>query len=131
MRKIASLCVIVATFLVLVVFLGPAFSASKADESEPAKQSDSDGGIIGNIPPGSPFSKIEIGMSRKHVFDLIGPPTDTKHYPTGKSFIPFYAGRDSYRIEAIYKGQGRITFAGNGEKVYRIVYDPGEKGYAD
>jgi len=107
------------------------FSA-KAEDAESGKNSESDGGIIGTIPPNSPFAKISIGMSTKHVYDLIGPPTDTRHYNTGKQFIPFYHGTDLVRSEALYKGMGRITFTGRGSQtVYRIVYDPSEKGYGD
>ena len=93
---------------------------------------DDEGGIFGNPPPKSPFSKIEIGMSPSRVHELIGPPTDTIHYPTGKQFIPFYHGSDSWRTEDLYKGQGRITYTGRGEQsVYRVAYDPEEKGYND
>ena len=100
-----------------------------------AKSGESDGGIVGAIPPGSKFAKISIGMSMKEVFDFIGPPTDTKAYATGKTFIPFYFGSDGARSEALYKGEGRITFTGGAGvgggtfKVYRIVYDPSESGY--
>lgn len=94
----------------------------------------SDGGIVGTIPPTSKFAKISIGMPMKEVTDLIGQPTDTKNYQTGKAFIPFYFGRDTARSEALYKGEGRITYTGAGVggvafKVYRIVYDPTESGY--
>ncbi len=91
--------------------------------------------IVGDIPTGSPFSKITIGMSMGHVSDLIGMPNDRSSYATGKAFIPFYYGNDRTRIEAYYKGQGRITFAGGSgfggrsNKVYRIIYDPSENGY--
>jgi len=73
-------------------------------------------------------------MSMKEVYDLIGVPTDTKTYSTGKAWIPFYFGRDMARTEALYKGEGKITFTGVGVggvalKVYRIIYDPNEYGY--
>ena len=91
--------------------------------------------IVGDIPPNSPFSKIKIGMPMGQVNDLIGQPNDQTNYATGKTFIPFYFGSDSSRIEAYYKGQGRITFTGGSGfgarsyKVYRIVYDASENGY--
>lgn len=91
--------------------------------------------VVGNIPADSTFAKVSIGMPMKQVFDLIGPPTDTKTYATGKTFIPFYFGSDGARSEALYKGEGRITFTGGSGlgggafKVYRIVYDPTESGY--
>ena len=87
------------------------------------------------VPPESPFAKVRVGMSLKEVFDTIGPPTDSRVYPTGKSWIPFYFGNDSVRHEALYKGQGRITcsgigaFGGGGLRVIRVEYDPTEYGY--
>ena len=90
--------------------------------------------IIGNIPPGSPFSKLKLKMSIKQVHDLIGEATDTHHYVTGKSFIPYYFGSDAHRLEELYKGQGKLTFTGSGiggtnYRLYRIMYDKNEDGY--
>jgi len=110
----------------------PATSSSSSDSTA---SSGNGAEIVGDIPPGSPFSKIALGMPMKQVFDLIGQPTDTRAYVTGKAFIPFYFGSDTTRFDALYKGQGRITFAGasgltgRSGKVYRIVYDPTEDGY--
>ncbi|MDD5277628.1 MAG: hypothetical protein PHR16_16300 [Methylovulum sp.] len=90
--------------------------------------------VIGNIPANSPFAKIKIGMSSKQVHDLIGEPTDTESYSTGKAFIPFYFGDDVMRTEDLYKGLGRVVYTGAGIggvnfKVYQIVYDTSEDGY--
>lgn len=82
------------------------------------------------IPRSSKLSKIKKGMSRKQVYDLIGAPTDSHGYSTGKSWIPFYYGGDRYRYENLYKGEGRIIFTGrNHWKVHEIIYDPKESGY--
>jgi len=111
----------------------PATSSSSSSDS--SRSSRDVGEIVGDIPPGSPFSKIALGMPMKQVFDLIGQPTDTRAYVTGKAFIPFYYGSDRTRFDALYKGQGHITFAGasgltgSSGKVYRVVYDPTEDGY--
>lgn len=87
-------------------------------------------GVETKIPATSKFSKIKIGMSQKQVYDLIGLPTDSKVYSTGKSWIPFYFGSDVVRRECLYKGEGKITFTGrNYFKVHRIIYDPTENGY--
>jgi len=112
-------------------------SQENAQTAEPATKEDKGPRIIGKAPPkGSPFSKISLGMPQKQVYDLIGEPSDTSSYMTGKAFIPFYFGSDATRLEAFYKGQGRITFAGGsgftggrGFKVYYISYDPSEDGY--
>ena len=90
--------------------------------------------IVGTIPPDSRFAKISIDMSRAEVHDLIGRPTNSHGYSTGKGFIPFYFGSDRMRFEDLYKGEGRITFTGVGVgginlKVYKIEYDPNERGY--
>jgi hypothetical protein len=82
-----------------------------------------------NAPHGSLFKKISIGMSERHVTDLIGPPSDIKQYMTGKSNIPFYMGTDTVRREYIYRGEGRITFTGRPLRVYQIINNPNEAGY--
>ena len=86
------------------------------------------------IPASSPFSKIKIGMKMGEVNALIGNPTDTKAYATGKAFIPFHFGGDNARTESLYKGMGTIIFSqrsafGGGFSVIEIIYDPQEKGY--
>ena len=89
------------------------------------------------IPPTSDFSKIGLGWSQKRVHDTIGSPTDTRNYITGKAFIPFYFGSDNARVEDLYKGEGRIIYAGGsgigsqGYTVFKIIYDPNESGYND
>lgn len=91
--------------------------------------------VVGDPAPGSKFSKVEIGMPMKQVYDLIGEPTDTKAYVTGKAFIPFYFGNDASRFEALYKGWGRIVFTGanafggGSYKVYQVINDGHEDGY--
>jgi hypothetical protein len=104
-----------------------------------AAKPDPQNAIIGNPPPDSPFAKIELGMPEKEVTDLIGQPSDRKVYSTGKAAIPFVGifSHDLARIELHYKGQGIITLtggvavAGGGVwKVYRVIYDPNENGYA-
>lgn len=103
-------------------------SETKATDAESAR------GIYGNPPPHSPFSKLKLGMSSKEVSDLIGQPTDQKTYITGKAWIPFYFGSDRSRLEYRYKGQGVLTFAGNGGfstnyTLSRVIYNPKESGY--
>jgi hypothetical protein len=96
---------------------------------------DWDGEITGVVIPGSPFSKLQIGMPLQQVKDIAGQPTDQGAYITGKAFIPFYYGSDRYRFELLYKGQGRLIFAGgsvgdytNGHLIW-IIYSPSEGGY--
>ncbi len=81
-----------------------------------------------SIPAIASFSKIDKGMGTKQVRDLLGHPNDTKSFITGKSFIPYYYGRDTHRTVYYYKNQGRIVIGGN-QRVVEIEYDPSEDGY--
>lgn len=87
-------------------------------------------------PPGSPLAKVQSGMTKKQVKDLLGAPTDENSYATGKAWIPWYFGNDARRTSYYYKGMGRVVFAdgnifgGGGTEVIRIDYDPTESGTA-
>jgi hypothetical protein len=100
-------------------------------QTQPSKES------AGPPPPaGSPLAKIHEGMTEMEVGSILGPPTGSKAYITGKAFIPFYYGPDQSRFVAYYKGKGRIIFSGGNQwgagrgKVIRIEYDPSEPGVA-
>jgi hypothetical protein len=75
---------------------------------------DYSGEITGKPAPGSKFTQLQIGMGMRQAEDILGPPTDQGAYITGKAFIPFYFGSDRHRFELVYKGQGRLIFAGGG-----------------
>jgi hypothetical protein len=92
--------------------------------------------IEGNFPANSPFSKIRLGMSQGQVHEILGQPTDTKSYQTGKAWIPFYFGPDVMRTEEFYKGVGIITYTGAGIggvhwNVFRASYNSAEDGFPD
>jgi hypothetical protein len=96
---------------------------------------DWEGEITGVPAPGSRFSELQIGMPLRQVQDILGPPTDEGAYITGKAFIPFYYGSDRYRYELVYKGQGRLVFAGgsladhSGGHLTWIIYSAADTGY--
>lgn len=96
---------------------------------------DWEGEITGKAKPGAPFTKLQIGMSMKQVTDLVGQPTDSGAYMTGKAWIPFYFGSDRHRFEMVYKGQGRLIFAGGslgnftGGNLIWIIHNNNEGGY--
>ena len=96
---------------------------------------DYEGEIVGNPAPGSKFPQLKIGMSMKQVTDIVGPPTDQGAYITGKAFIPFFFGSDTYRHELHYKGWGRLIFAGgslgnySGGNLIWIIHNANEPGY--
>ena len=112
--------------------LGTTKSDSQASAKAPASAVEP---IKGKLVAGSKFSKIKIGMPMKQVYDLIGEPSDSKNYITGKAFIPFYFGNDAARFEALYKGWGRLVFTGanafggRSYKLYQIINDKDEDGY--
>lgn len=82
-----------------------------------------------------PITIVKAGMTRQEVMDLVGPPTATHSYQTGKAFNPFnFRGGDMVREEALYKGQGRIVFSNSsryssGWQVQEVRLDPNESGY--
>ena len=96
---------------------------------------DYQGEITGIPAPNSKFPQLQIGMSLRQVQDIVGPPTDQGAYITGKAFIPFYFGSDRHRYELIYKGQGRLIFAGGsfgdftGGNLIWIINSAAETGY--
>ncbi len=95
---------------------------------------DWEGEITGKPAPGSKFTRLEIGMSRQQVLDIVGPPTDQGAYVTGKAWIPFYFGSDRYRHELAYKGMGRLIFAGSGgfdsnAHLVWIIHNANDSGY--
>ena len=103
--------------------------AAKDDKKKPQ------GEVVGTPAPGSKFNKVQFGMGMKQVTDLVGQPTDQGAYVTGKAFIPFHFGGDTYRHELLYKGVGRLVFAGGSfgnygnSKLIRIIHNANESGY--
>jgi len=122
----------------------PAPAATPAPAPAPAAPGDTvhvkgigdwEGDITGKPAAGSRFTKLTIGMGMRQVTDITGQPTDQGAYVTGKAWIPFYFGSDRYRHELVYKGQGRLIFAGgsagdwsNGHLIW-IIHNAAEPGY--
>jgi hypothetical protein len=130
---------ILSSFIVLfctLVLLGACKSSGRDNQSTTASMEKYDA-IPYPIPSGSLFSKISLGWSQARVHDTIGKPTDSRGYVTGKNWIPMYFGSDRYRIEDLYKGEGRIIYSGGsgmsyqGYTVLKIIYDQTESGYND
>jgi hypothetical protein len=93
-----------------------------------------EGEISGTPAWGSQFVRLEIGMSMRQVTDMIGRPNDMGSYVTGKAWIPFYYGSDRYRYEMLYRGQGRLIFAGGhmgdpSAHLISIIHNAQESGY--
>jgi hypothetical protein len=96
---------------------------------------DWEGEITGKPSAKSKFTKLQIGMSMKQATDLVGQPTDQGAYMTGMAWVPFYFGSDRHRYEMVYKGQGRLIFAGGslgdftGGNLIWIIHNANEGGY--
>ena len=128
MRPYAA--VVLASCLTIVLGACSTHTAEKGTGSEAAA-------AIGvPAPAGSPLSKVQLGMNKHQVKELIGAPTDENSYSTGKVWIPFYFGNDARRSSWYYKGMGRVVFAdgnafgGGTPEVVRVDYDPSESGVA-
>ncbi len=59
------------------------------------------------------FGKGMAGMGESDVRKLLGHPIGSKFYQTGKTWIPFYFGQDTRRVEDAYGGMGYVTFSRN------------------
>jgi hypothetical protein len=69
------------------------------------------GEILGKPAPGSPFTRLEIGMSVAEVTRIVGTPSAQGAYLTGQAFNPFsFGGAGKSRYELVYKGNGRLIF---------------------
>ena len=116
-------------FLILVLWLaGCTTTTDRVPAMETINGSSKDHSAQA-IPADSLFSKIEIGMEKSQIIDLIGPPSDLQSKSSGKIYIPFYFGRDVARTVYYYKGEGRIIISSGNDKVMRIDYDPLEDGH--
>ena len=88
-----------------------------------------DGEVYGNIPAGSKWARLRIGMEQPEVERLLGVSHQVHAYPTAKAWIPFYYGTDRYRYEVSYPGQGSVSYTGGswggGQGVVMMInYDP-------
>ena len=113
----------------------PAAKAQSGDTVHVKGINDWEGDITGKPAANSRFTKLTIGMGMRQATDLAGQPTDQGAYVTGKAWIPFYFGSDRYRHEMVYKGQGRLIFAGgsagdfsSGSLIW-IIHNAAEPGY--
>ena len=83
------------------------------------------------VPPTSKFAKLELGMARPQVHEMIGAASDSKVIVSGKAWIPFYYGADRSRTVDYYKNEGRLLYSNGNNRLIDIVYDPDEDGYRD
>ncbi|WP_180081655.1 hypothetical protein [Acinetobacter sp. YH12201] len=108
-------------------------SLNSEPNSNATKEVSIDGSYTGEIVgdyQNSKFSQLKIGMSKGQVEDLVGASTDQRSYQTAKAWIPVAGAfsKDQFRIETYYKEAGRLIYANNGTKLYRIEVDQSEDG---
>ena len=140
-RKTFAACMVALVALSAVATA----EAGKKDSDEPPSRevtgrNDVEGEIVGTEIAGSPFTKLEIGMSlrqvRKELGDKRQDDADCGTYFTGKSFIPFHFGGDKVREECAYEGLGRLVFTNQSDfddkaVLIKIEYDASEDGERD
>ena len=91
--------------------------AAKSEPGKPrimkSRDGTFEGEVYGNIPAGSKWSRLIIGMDQAEVVRILGGTShDISVMPTGKAFIPFYYGTDRHRYEVVYRGQGSVSYTG-------------------
>ncbi len=132
--RIAIVCLTVG----LIFALGGCASENGASSGGDSGTS-SDTSSASTIPPGaaavpasSPLARVEIGMSQTKVRGILGDPNDDRSYPTGKNWIPFYFGGDTFRTEWLYPGVGKVIFGNTSRfsqtmKVVDLLHDPAQQ----
>jgi hypothetical protein len=108
--------------------------AAKSEPGKPrimkSRDGTFEGEVYGNIPAGSKWSRLIIGMEQAEVERILGGTSnEVRVMPTGKAFIPFYYGTDRHRYEVVYRGQGSVSYTGGswggGRGVLMMInYDP-------
>ncbi len=91
-------------------------------------------GVVGKPAPGSKFSRINLGMSKKEVQEIVASPTDQNAHSTSKILIPYYQGPGTTQINAHYTSEGVLTYDSRavGSTAYQLTgikVDPQERGY--
>jgi hypothetical protein len=92
---------------------GEVIDSSQVSEGHGRKVTGRDGWtgeILGKPAPGSPFNKLQIGMSVAEVTRIAGTPSAQGAYLTGQAFNPFSFGAGKSRYELVYKNKGRLIF---------------------
>src|SRR5262245_3963338 len=102
-------------------------SSAQAQPQNPAQDS-AQAASTTPIPKGHVFEKVKYDMTDAQVKQILGAPTSTQAYVSGKHFIPYYYGTEGSREAWSYKGKGQIVFSRNrwngNLTVIEVVYDP-------
>lgn len=93
----------------------PSAPRAAATDAQTATSRDGsfEGEVTGKARPGSAFAQLRIGMDMEEVQRLMGrAPERTHTHESGKRWIPFYFGNDARRLQALYRGEGCLSFTG-------------------
>ena len=149
MKSVSALALVTASVVVAACASAPPSSGGGASPSAAAAQTAPpaaspfgptrvvksrngkfEGEIVGTPARNSKFAKLQIGMQMEEVTALIGGPDNMVRHETGKRWIPFYFGSDAQRVQALYRGEGCLTytagnvFGGGGNTLIRITATP-------
>lgn len=83
------------------------------------------GEVLGTPAAGSRLAQVQVGMRLPDVVALIGTPSDQGAYVRGQPWLPALLGTGVYRHELLYRGAGRLVFAGGAAGDYadaRLVW---------
>lgn len=127
MRQISRFVLIGLMAGILMGVGGCASSGGESKSAEPAAAA----APTMQIPANSKLAKITIGMTEPEVRKVLGEPSNVHGYPTGKNWIPFYFGGDTYREDWTYPHVGRVIFGNTSRwsrtmKVVDLVANPDE-----
>src|SRR4029078_8989727 len=101
MRK-RTMCLLAGS---MVVFLSACATQQSSSTSSESAAAPAPAAAVGVPPPAnSKLAKVQVGMTKKQVSDILGQPTDENSYATGKMWIPFYFGNDVRRMSWYYNG---------------------------
>lgn len=113
MKRISACCVLA---MLLVACTGTGLHPQLLDEAPETAarkvigRENVEGRILGHFVPGGQFSKLEIGMTRTEVEQLIGSPASVLVRSVGTGWVPFYFGSDAWSTASHYKGEGQLVF---------------------
>jgi len=111
-RMLAALSLGIGLGCIAACSSTPTKDQAVSTQSADAQKNDK-GEIIGTPAPNSKFAKLTLGMSMGDVQAVMGhAPDRTDSHETGKRWIPFYFGTDARRLEALYNGEGCLSFTG-------------------
>lgn len=136
MRRIAATRTILVALSLALLFAAVGCSstggsASSNGESTSAPSEPALPPGMAALPASSRLNRVELGMTPTEVERALGAGEVGRSYPTGKNWIPFYFGGDTFRTEWRYRNVGRVVFGNTSRfspalKVVDVIHNPEE-----